>query len=150
MVDLECIKLLVRPIDVEKETAEGDEDVTRYVSVLTLSVLRLLSIHVVTMAFLKPVYLAMAHVVVLVGKCLLTHPNFSPALGIVFASVEVERQGQSQLYPLCLGEREELCIYIEHEEGRVVFAMGADSRDSVILLTVDGLDDKGVFEKKSL
>ena len=102
MVDLECAELLVRPIHVEEKAAERDENVTVHTSVHALSSVRFPYVHVVTVTFLKPVDLTVAHVVVLVGKCLLTHPNFSPALGIVFASVQVEREGQSQLDPLCL------------------------------------------------
>ena len=67
MVDLEGIKLLIGSIDVEQKSAKRDENVTGQMSVYALSVLRLLSVHIVTMSFFKSVDLAMAHVVIFVG-----------------------------------------------------------------------------------
>jgi len=107
------------------------------------------SSHVVSLPFLKSVDLPMADVVVLVRQRLLAHADFAPTLGIILASVKVQRERQSHLDSVMLGQWEEFCVDIEHEESGFVLAVGADSRDSVIFGAVDILDHESILEKKS-
>jgi len=80
MVDFERIELCIWTVDVKEEPAEGDENV-----------------NVVSVPFLKSVDLAMAYVVVVVRQSLLTHPYLPPTLGVILASVGVQRERESHL-----------------------------------------------------
>jgi hypothetical protein len=96
VVYFESVELLIWSVDVQEKAAERDENVAMHTSsVHVISTLLLLTVHVVAMSFLKSIDLAMAYVVILVRQCLLAHSDFSPALGIVFASIEIQREGQS-------------------------------------------------------
>lgn len=90
MVDLEGIQLLVRTIDIKEKAAEGNENVTSHSHIScyandqqTLAV----SLHIVSLSFLKSVDLPMADVVVLVRKRLFAHADFAPPLSIILASI---------------------------------------------------------------
>ncbi len=104
--------------------------------------------HVVSFSFFKSVNFAVAHVVELVCKCLLSSSNFSPSFSIIFAPVQVQRKRKRDGHALIDIEGVQLSVDIEGKEDFVAaLAEGLYAGHSVVLCVVELGDFEAIFEE---
>jgi hypothetical protein len=92
----------------------------------------------------------MAHIIVFIRQTSLPEANVPPAFAIVFASVEVQCEGEGDLHPIIHVHGVELGVDVQGKGDLLVIAGCGYSRYSLVFLAVDAEDGEGVFEKDGL
>lgn len=160
VVDAQGSQLRVRALEHHQETAEGYVCATKSSAPLVLvrqrsvpgrigdwEIGRFGSQSLSLDAVLKPVDLAMTHVIVHVGQRGLAADVAPPPLLAVAVPVEREGRREDDLQVLAHKTREQLDVDVERHLRLVVGRIRRDARHAIVLGLVIVCDGKGVFEE---
>lgn len=95
----------------------------------------------------KPVNLAVADIVVIIGETGLAIADLAPACAVVLLAIEGKRRGNSHRHRFTDGAWVELGVHIEGESDRLVTVLAFKTRDAIVFLGVDRVDRESVFEQ---
>lgn len=98
--------------------------------------------------FLEAVHLAVANIIIIIGQGLLAHADFSPAGAGILLAVEGQGRGQRKRQRFARRARVQLGVHIECESDGGIVGSAGQTRNAIVLLSVDAGDCEGIFKEK--
>lgn len=95
----------------------------------------------------KPVDLAVADIVVIIGQAGLAIADLAPACAAVLLAVERQSRGNGHRHRFTDSTWVELGVHIKSESDGLVPVLAFKARDAIIFLGVDRVDRESVFEE---